>query len=660
MSMDNNKRYPAPQNGRSPIRPPANMRFSFFWLGLLAALVLADILIVPSFQNNGPARTSIAYSDFKALVIRGQVATTTNTGQKLDGAFRVPLSVNTTDSPPKTVGGVKNFTTELPAYTDNDLAALLQSHGVRQINKEPDNGSGLLGLLTSFGPVILIILAFFWLTRRASNQQQGIFGFGRSRARLYDKEQPRITFADVAGVDESKDELIEIVDFLKNPAKYQRLGGTIPKGVLLIGPPGTGKTLLAKAVAGEANVPFFSMSASEFVEMLVGVGASRVRDLFAQAKTNAPSIIFVDELDAVGRQRGAGLGGGNDEREQTLNQLLTEMDGFDGRQAVIVLAATNRPDVLDSALLRPGRFDRRVTVQRPDRAGREQILKVHSRNVPLAPDVNLLEIASITPGLVGAELRNLVNEAALLAARKNREHVTRVDFNDAMEKIILGVERRIILSEEDRKKVAYHEGGHALLGLLIPHADPVRRVTIVPRGQALGVTYQMPFDDRYNYSEEYMRARIVGALGGRAAEQLIYNEVTTGAESDFKQVTNIARQMVTKWGMSHTLGLVSYGGSDDEVFLGRELATQRNYSDETAGRIDEEIKRIVDECYQLAMSTLREHRAQLDTLAEALLEHESLDEKEILKVVGVESQYPTQYFPTPSEATPTAGATITG
>ena len=660
MSMDNNKRYPAPQNGRSPIRPPANMRFSFFWLALLAALVLADILIVPSFQNNGPSRTSIAYSDFKGLVLKGQVATITNTGQKIDGAFRDPQSVSTTDSPPKTASDVKNFTTELPAYTDNDLALLLQSHGVRQINKEPDNGSGLLGLLSSFGPVILIILAFFWLTRRASNQQQGIFGFGRSRARLYDKEQPRITFADVAGVDESKDELVEIVDFLKNPAKYQRLGGTIPKGVLLIGPPGTGKTLLAKAVAGEANVPFFSMSASEFVEMLVGVGASRVRDLFAQAKTNAPSIIFVDELDAVGRQRGAGLGGGNDEREQTLNQLLTEMDGFDGRQSVIVLAATNRPDVLDSALLRPGRFDRRVTVQRPDRAGREQILKVHSRNVPLAPDVNLLEIASITPGLVGAELRNLVNEAALLAARKNRDHVTRVDFNDAMEKIILGVERRIILSEEDRKRVAYHEGGHALLGLLIPHADPVRRVTIVPRGQALGVTYQMPFDDRYNYSEEYMRARIVGALGGRAAEQLIYNEVTTGAESDFKQVTNIARQMVTKWGMSHTLGLVSYGGSEDEVFLGRELATQRNYSDETAGRIDEEIKRIVDECYQLAMTTLREHRAQLDTLAEALLEHESLDEKEILKVVGVESQYPTQYFPTPSEATPTAGATITG
>jgi cell division protease FtsH len=396
--------------------------------------------------------------------------------------------------------------------------------------------------------------------------------------------------------------------------------------------------------------------------MLVGVGASRVRDLFAQAKLNAPSIIFVDELDAVGRQRGAGLGGGNDEREQTLNQLLTEMDGFDTRQAVIVLAATNRPDVLDAALLRPGRFDRRVTVQRPDRAGREAILRVHTRNVPLNPDVNLSDIASITPGLVGAELRNLVNEAALLAARKNRDNVMRVDINDSMEKIILGVERRIMLSMDDRRRVAYHEGGHALLGVLVPGSDPVRRVTIVPRGQALGVTYQMPLDDRHNYPEDYLRSRIIGALGGRAAEEIVFGVVTSGAENDLKQVTEISRQMVTKWGMSHTLGLVAYGGSDDEVFLGRELATQRNYSDDTAGKIDEEIKRIVDDCYNQAVVTLRTHLKQLDALAEALLEHESLDELEILRVVGLspDSIPEAAMEPPVSEPAPIAGATAIG
>ena len=607
--------------------------FSFLWIVLLFALLIGNIWLAPLLQSSGVSHTAITYTTFESLVVQGKVKSITNQGDSITGSFGAQLIdvINTDGKPVST----KDFSTHIPAYTDDALAPLLKAHGVDVNVKPVDTGSPLLGFLLSFGPVILLVAGLIWLSRRATNQQQGIFGFGRSRARLYDKEQPRITFADVAGVEESKDELIEIVDFLKNPAKYQRLGGTIPKGVLLIGPPGTGKTLLAKAVAGEANVPFYNMSASEFVEMLVGVGASRVRDLFAQAKTNAPSIIFVDELDAVGRQRGAGLGGGNDEREQTLNQLLTEMDGFDTRQAVIVLAATNRPDVLDAALLRPGRFDRRVSVQRPDRAGREAILRVHTRNVPLDTDVSLQDIASITPGLVGAELRNLVNEAALLAARRNRDTVKRVDFNEAMEKIILGVERHIMLNPEDRRRVAFHEGGHALLGVLIPGSDPVRRVTIVPRGQALGVTYQMPLDDRHNYPEDFLRARIIGALGGRAAEEIVFGVVTSGAENDLKQVTDIARQMVTKWGMSHTLGLVAYGGSDDEVFLGRELATQRNYSDETAGKIDEEIKRIIDDCYSQAVSTLRAHIQQLNALAGALLEQESLDEQDILKVVGL-------------------------
>jgi cell division protease FtsH len=653
--MDN-RRGPTAPNGKSPNRPSGGIRFSILWIVLLGAAILGNILVAPLLQNTDTSRVSIPYSAFVQNVQQNLVASITTQGDAVTGSFKSAQIVTSSDGKIVTT---QDFSTYLPSYTDTSLAGLLSQHHVTVSAKAEDNGSPFLGVLLSFGPALLLIAGIFWLSRRATSQQQGIFGFGRSRARLYDKEQPRVTFSDVAGVEESKDELVEIVDFLKNPAKYQRLGGTIPKGVLLIGPPGTGKTLLAKAVAGEANVPFFSMSASEFVEMLVGVGASRVRDLFSQAKANSPSIIFVDELDAVGRQRGAGLGGGNDEREQTLNQLLTEMDGFDSRQAVIVLAATNRPDVLDPALLRPGRFDRRVTVQRPDRNGREAILRVHTRNVPLSSEVSLTELASITPGLVGAELRNLVNEAALLAARKNRDAVTRLDFNDAMEKIILGVERRIMLNPEDRRRVAYHEGGHALLGVLVSGADPVRRVTIVPRGQALGVTYQMPLDDRHNYPEDYLRARIIGALGGRAAEEIVFGTVTSGAENDLKQVTDIARQMVTKWGMSNTLGLVSYGGSDEEVFLGRELATQRNYSDETAARIDEEIKRIIDDCYNEALSTLRAHVRQLDALAAALLDKESLDEKEILDVVGVPVTGKNGPAP-PIEPSPTSGATISG
>jgi len=465
----------------------------------------------------------------------------------------------------------------------------------------------------------------------------GIMGIGRSKARRYDQEKDtKVTFNDVAGIDEAENELVEIVDFLKDPKKYTRLGGTAPKGVLLIGAPGTGKTLLAKAVAGEAGVPFFSMSAAEFVEMIVGVGAARVRDLFKQARENAPAIVFIDELDAIGRARGQIAIGGSSEQEQTLNQILTEMDGFSSREGIIVLAATNQPDVLDKALLRPGRFDRRVVVNLPDKAGREAILKVHTRNVPLAKDVSLAELAAATPGFSGADLKNLVNEAALLAARRERNEVHQADFLDALEKIVLGPERPLLLSRADKERIAYHEGGHAILGLLVPGADPVHRVTIVPRGQALGVTYQRPDTDRYNYPEGYLRARIVGMLGGRAAEEIVYGTRTTGAESDIEQATGIARRMVTRWGMSERLGLVQLAPRENPYLnVPDGYAGTRPFSDETAEAIDSEIRKIIGDSYEEAKRLLAGHRKQLDALVEALLARETLNEQEILEVTGL-------------------------
>ena len=514
-----------------------------------------------------------------------------------------------------------------------------------------DRGKLLTSVLGVAFSVVLVnlqgglLLGLNWLNARgqrtATATTGGPFGFARSRARRYDgaaHPPTRVTFADVAGIDAAEGDLQELVDFLRRPHKYQRLGGTIPRGVLLVGPPGTGKTLLAKAVAGEAGVPFFSLSGSEFVEMIVGVGAARVRDLFAQAKKEAPAIIFIDELDAIGRRRGGvGFGGANQEQEQTLNQILTEMDGFDARQAVIVVAATNRPDVLDPALLRPGRFDRRVVVQRPDRAGRESILRVHTRGVPLARDVDLGALAAATPGLVGAELRNLVNEAALTAARRDRSAVTRADFSEAMEKIVLGSARTLVMTPADRQRVAYHEAGHALLGLLLPEADPVQKVTIVPRGQALGVTYQVPLDDRHNYGEAYLRARIAGALGGRAAEALVLGGVSTGAENDLQQATQIARQMVTRWGMSPRVGLV-YAAREDGGFLGPDGALPDlggGVSKRLAAVIDEETKRIIEECNAVAEGTLERERSRLIALADALLSQESLDEDEIRRVTGI-------------------------
>jgi cell division protease FtsH len=495
-------------------------------------------------------------------------------------------------------------------------------------------------LLFAFGPAVLLIGGYVWLYRRA--QQGGGAGgaltnVGRSRARRYDEEQDTgVTFDDVAGIEEAENELVEIVDFLKDSEKYTRLGGTAPKGVLLVGAPGTGKTLLARAVAGEAGVPFFSLSASEFVELFVGVGASRVRDLFKQARENAPAIIFIDELDSIGRTRGQAVVGGSSEQEQTLNQILTEMDGFSSKEGVIVLAATNQPDVLDKALLRPGRFDRRVVVNLPDKAGREAILGVHTRSVPLARGVDLGELAASTPGLSGADLRNLVNEAALLAARREREDVTQKDFLDALEKIVLGPERPLLVGPEERERIAYHEGGHAILGLVVAGADPVNRVTIVPRGQALGVTYQRPEDDRYNYPEAYLRARIVGALGGRSAEEIVYGTKTTGAENDIEQATGLARRMVTRWGMSDKLGTVELAPRANPYLGGSGgYGGERPFGEETARVVDSEVLRIIGECHDEARRLLTEHRKELDALAGVLLERETLDEEEILKATGL-------------------------
>jgi cell division protease FtsH len=648
-----------PTSGPGPGRAPADSRNQRqlrprpWWLTFLIVFAANWILmraLVPK-----PSYVSVPYTFFKQQVQTGNVATVISEGDSIEGTFKEAITYPPPEpratGVPAPAGGpaprtATEFKTRRPAFADPGLETLLDQKGV--VIKAVEETQPLwLSLLLGFGPTVLLIGGFIWFSQSAAGSGGGIFGLGRSRARRYVELRSKVTFDDVAGIEEAKDELIEVVDFLKNPTKYQRLGGSVPKGVLLVGAPGTGKTLLARAVAGEAGVPFFSMSASEFVEMIVGVGAARVRDLFKQAREAAPSIIFIDELDAVGRARGGGAAlGGHDEREQTLNQILTEMDGFDSGVGVIVLAATNRGDVLDPALLRPGRFDRRVMVQRPDRQGRAAILKVHTKRMPLAQDVSLERIAAETAGLVGAELRNLVNEAALLAARKGESEVHAQDFSEAMEKITLGPARHMLLSAADRERTAYHESGHALLGLLVPGGDSVRRVTIVPRGMAMGVTYQLPTDDRTSYSQEYLRGRIISALGGRAAERLVYGLVSTGPENDLQQVTAIARQMVLRWGMSEKLGPLSFVEPQD---AGLPAAFQRQpYSEATSELIDAEIKRIVDECEQEAQRLLSAHRDQLNALAAALLSAESLDEKEILKVTGLTRPQPA--------AAPTAAA----
>ena len=628
------------------------------WAVLLIVLAV-NWLVAPLVAPDQSDRLTIPYTTFTEQIQQGNVAEVTTRGDAVQGTFKQPVTYPPSGDNQKTS---TRFDTRVPSFADPGLDTLLRSQGVVINARPPEEGrSWLVTLLLSFGPGLLFFGLLMWMMSRAQRNQAGVFGIGRSRARRYaaaETEAP-ITFKDVAGIEEAEAELVEIVDFLKNPEKYQRLGGSIPKGVLLVGPPGTGKTLLGRAVAGEASVPFFSLSGSEFIEMIVGVGAARVRDLFAEAKKEAPAIIFVDELDAIGRRRGGSSSiGGHEEREQTLNQLLVEMDGFDARQAVIVLAATNRPDVLDPALLRPGRFDRRVVVQRPDKVGRDAILRVHTRGVPLGPDVDLSEIAAMTPGLVGADLRNLVNEAALLAARRERESVSRADFLDAMEKIVLGAARQMVMNPEDRRRVAYHESGHALVGLLIPEADPVHKVTIVPRGQALGVTYSKPTDDIVNYTEPYLRARIAGALGGRVAEQIIFGVLSTGAENDLEVATNLARQMVTRWGMSERIGPVSVAQRQGNEFLGGEFSLGREQSESLATLVDQEVRRILDECDERAHDLLNTERDRLEALAEALLREESLDQDEILKVTGIspKSQESKVDHPVPPEATVPAPA----
>jgi cell division protease FtsH len=614
-----------PPSRRLTLKPPGGR---WFWIGLLALLALNWYL--GSRVPEGKTRVEVPYTFFRAQVTQSNVKEISTRGDKIQGDFRAKVRY----PPGKKGKRAKSFETVRPSFGNDGLLNLLVEKGV-VVNAHPvDEPRSLLAtLLISFGPTILLVLLFVLLMRRAAASAGGLGGIGRSRAKRYEASEQRTTFADVAGIEEAEDELVEIVDFLRNPDRYRRLGGAIPKGVLLIGPPGTGKTLLARAVAGEAEVPFFSLSASEFIEMIVGVGASRVRDLFQQAKDVAPAIIFIDELDAIGRSRSNAMSfGGHDEREQTLNQILTEMDGFTGTEGVIVLAATNRPEILDEALLRPGRFDRRVVVNPPDQRGRKAILEVHTRGVPLADDVDLDALASSTPGMVGADLKNLVNEAALTAARKDHERVQQEDFTEALEKVVLGAERRITLTEDERERTAYHESGHALLGMLVPGADPVRKVSIVPRGRALGVTFQAPDVDRYGYDERYLKGRIVGALGGRGAEQIVYGNVTTGAESDLEQVTRIARAMVGRWGMSEKVGLVSVlPGPSDE---GNPFAADGLASPATRELVDAEVRRIVEECYERAVQMLSENQEKLEALAKALLEKETLDEADAYAVAG--------------------------
>ena len=604
------------------------------WWVLLLALALnwlgASLLLAP------PERASVSYTFFREQVEAGNVTEITSTGDTIEGVFERPVPY-----PPDAERAVevRRFQTQRPAFADDGLTDLLLAQDVTVNAEPPDRVPVWQQLLLGFGPTLLLIGLLVYLFRRSAQSLGGGLGgmggaLGRSKARRYTPEAgPRATFADVAGIDEVQAEVQEVVDFLRNPDRYRRLGATIPKGVLLSGPPGTGKTLLARAVAGEAGVPFFSVSAAEFIEMIVGVGASRVRDLFESARKEGPAIIFIDELDAIGRARGAGAGiGGHDEREQTLNQLLTEMDGFDGTEGVVVLAATNRPEILDPALLRPGRFDRRLSVNPPDQTGRRQILAVHTRSVPLAEDVDLDELAAATPGMVGADLKNLVNEAALLAGRRRHERITRSDVLDALEKIILGAERKITLSLEERERTSYHESGHALLGMLTPGADPVRKISIIPRGHALGVTLQTPETDRYGYVQRYLRGRIAGALGGRAAEELVYGEVSTGAENDLDNATRLARQMVGRWGMSERVGLAAVLPAPGQEQLALDGAGP---APATRELVDAEVRRILGECYEQALDTLRANRDRLDRLARALLEHETLDADQAYAAAGI-------------------------
>lgn len=585
-------------------------------LGLWVIIGVVMILLYYLSQQTAPSGKDVVFSDFLNRIERGEVAEVVIKQDQISGVMK----------------DGSHFTTY--AIDFPDLVKSLREKEVKITVKPPDETPWYFAFLFSWGPIILLVAVWIFFMRQTQIGGNRALSFGKSRARLLTEDRKKVTFADVAGVDEAKDEVQEIIEFLKDPPKFQKLGGRIPKGVLIVGPPGTGKTLLAKAIAGEANVPFFSISGSDFVEMFVGVGASRVRDLFEQGKKHAPCIIFIDEIDAVGRLRGAGLGGGHDEREQTLNQLLVEMDGFETNEGVILIAATNRPDVLDPALLRPGRFDRQIVVGRPDLRGRVGILKVHTKKIPLSSNVNLETIARGTPGFSGAELANLVNEAALFAARSDKKVVEMDDFEAAKDKVLMGVERKsLLISEQEKRNTAYHEAGHALVAKLLPGTDPIHKVTIIPRGRALGITQQLPVDDKYTYSKEYLYANIAVLLGGRVAEELTLNHMTTGAGNDLERATELARKMVCEWGMSEKLGPLTFGKKQEEIFLGREIAQHRDYSEQTAIMIDEEVKRLVIENYERTKRLLKDNINTLKALAEALLEYEVLDGPKIDEII---------------------------
>ena len=614
------------------------IRLVFGW----GAVVIAAVIVMQLFKSGSTNYAEIPYDQYVKLLTEDKIAKATITKSDVnDYYFKAELKGEEALTINNKELRVKQVSVYLPEPIVKDQEAIWRTKFPYSFEKESNEW---LNVLLGFIPWILIIGVWIFIMRKMQGSgggSRGIFSFGKSKAKLITQSGTRITFRDVAGADEAKTELYEIIEFLKEPAKFQKLGGKIPKGVLLLGPPGTGKTLLARAVAGEAGVPFFSISGADFVEMFVGVGASRVRDLFEQGKKNAPCIIFIDEIDAVGRHRGAGLGGGHDEREQTLNQLLVEMDGFEQSAGVIIIAATNRPDVLDPALLRPGRFDRQVVVDRPDVKGREGILKVHTRNIPLDPNVKLEVLAKGTPGLSGADLANLVNEAALLAARKNKKQVEMIDFEEAKDKVMMGMERKsMIISEAEKKTTAYHEIGHVLVARMIPEADPVHKVTIIPRGRALGLTSYLPIDEKHTYSKAYLEAIITYALGGRAAEKLIFNEFNTGAGNDIERATLLARKMVCEWGMSEKLGPISYGAKEEEIFLGREIQKHRDFSEKTAIEIDEEIKAIVSAGMIKAERILTENIDILHKLSMELLEREILDSEEIDKLIRGEELPP--------------------
>ena len=622
------------------------LRTLSFW----ALLIVGSIALVQFASSRRQEAVDISYTQFTQELDRGNVAAVEITErQQVKGDFKSPVAVGRRPA--------DHFTTLLPFESSDAWVSTLREKGVDVRAREEKQSFGVF--LFSFLPYLFILGLIIFMLRQMQQGGNRAFAFGKSKAKLLSGDTPKITFADVAGADEAKQELEEIIDFLKDPQKFQRLGGRLPKGALLVGPPGTGKTLLAKAVAGEAGRPFFSMSGSDFVEMFVGVGASRVRDLFEQGKAHAPCIIFIDEIDAVGRHRGAGLGGGHDEREQTLNQLLVEMDGFESNDGVILLAATNRPDILDPALLRPGRFDRQIVVDMPDVKGREQILRVHTRKIPLGPNVNLERIAKGTPGLSGAELSNVVNEAALLAARRNKAAVDMKDLEDAKDKVMLGLERKsMVLSDEERRLTAYHEAGHALVSLKVPGLDPLHKVTIVPRGRALGITFSLPEEDRHNYTKQYIVGRLAMAYGGRVAEELVFGaeKVTTGAAQDIQQATEMARRMVTQFGMSDLVGPIAVGDREAEIFLGREVVQRREVSERTAELVDTEVKRVLTEAFERARTILMAEREALDRLAGALLERETLDREDVELVASGRPLPPVVPPPAPAAAPPPEAA----